>query len=162
MIINLYRNDVLCNRDASFMEEQLMDILKSTSKKFQFVVVVDKNGLPIMSYNTETNERVDPSMETVVAGIGAAVLSLAESTSSVLEQGNLKELVIKKDQGSIILIDAGQNAILLGILPPDVGYDAPIVSLKIIAGQIRKLQIPSQDAPSKPDDDFDIFIPEID
>ncbi len=139
-----------------------MEILKTTSKKIQTVVVVDRNGLPIISYDTRMKKRIDPSQEMVIAGIAAAVLSLAESSSTVLNQGNLKELIIKKEKGSIIILDAGENAILIGILPPNIGYDAPVVSLKIIAGQIKKLQFSSNSMVPKPENGANILIPDID
>ncbi|NVM53851.1 MAG: roadblock/LC7 domain-containing protein [Candidatus Helarchaeota archaeon] len=143
------------------MEQQLSIILKKVSKRVELVVVVDKNGLPIMSLDTQTKKNIDPSRETVVAGIGAAVLSLAESTSSVVDQGALKELIIKNENGTIILLDAGKSAILIGILPPKAGIDNALISLKIAANSIAKLQIiPSRGFP-KPEVS-DIFVPDID
>ena len=101
-------------------------------------------------------------METMIAGIGAAALSLAESTSSIIDQGSLKELIIKNEKGTIILVDAGVNALLIGIVPPRSGIDTALLSLKVAAGHIAKLQIVlSQPSPS-PDPSSDIFVPDID
>ncbi|MHA1130567.1 MAG: roadblock/LC7 domain-containing protein [Candidatus Helarchaeota archaeon] len=143
------------------MEQQIMEILKAMTKKIQFVVLVDKSGLPIASLDTKTKERIDPSMETVIAGIGAAVLSLALSTSSVINQGSLKELIIRNETGSIIITDAGESAILIGIIPPRTGIESPIISLKTAASKIRKLKIAPAPHP-KSEKTSDIFIPEID
>ena len=144
------------------MEDQIRQILKGLGKRIQCVVVVDKAGLPITSFDTETKQRVNPSMETVVAGIGAAVLSLAESTSSVINQGNLKELIIKNESGTIIILNAGENALLIGILPTHTGYDTPLISLKTAASQIKKIKIPSSQPALKPEATSEIFIPKID
>lgn len=144
------------------MEQQIRQILKKVSRRVQLVVLVDKNGLPIMSWDIQSKKMIDPSMETVVAGIGAAVLSLAESTAAIMDQGDLKELIIKKENGTIVLLNAGENAVLVGVLPPKAGIDNALVSLKIVANQIAKLQIsPGQSIP-KPEPSSDIFVPDID
>ncbi len=143
------------------MEEQLMEILRGITKKIEYIVVVDKTGLPILSIETETKKRMGTSMETVIAGIGSAILSLAESTSATIDQGGLKELIIRNEEGNVILIDAGESAILVGILPSGTSLDSPLMSLKIAASKIKKLKMPSSPEPPKPEDS-DIFIPEID
>lgn len=144
------------------MAEKIFEILKRLSTKVQFAVVVDRNGLPIMSIDTKTKKNIDPSMEMVIAGIGAAVLSLAESTSHVIEQGMLKELIIKKADGTIAIVDAGESALLIGILPAKAGFDSALISLKVAAGKISKIQFTPSQAPPKPTEPDDIFVPEID
>ncbi len=148
-------------RDRS-MNAKIFDILKKISTKVQFVVVVDKNGLPIMSIDTKTKKPIDVSMETVVAGIGAAVLSLAESTSNFIDQGTLKELIIKNEKGTIVIVDAGKSALLIGILPPKSGYDSALISLKVAAGKLVKLAIVPSQTFAKPAEPSDIFVPDID
>ena len=98
----------------------------------------------------------------VIAGIGAAVLSLAESTSAIIDQGRLKELIIKNEKGTIILVDAGENALLIGIVPPRSGIDTALLSLKVAAGHIAKLQIILSHPSPSPDPSSDIFVPDID
>lgn len=143
------------------METRIMEILKGVTKKIQFLVVVDKTGLPITSIDTETKQRIEPSMETVVAGIGAAVLSLASSTGSVIDQGNFKELIIRNEKGTTIIVDAGESALLIGFVPPRTGLNSPLMSIKTAASKIKKLKI-APTPPPQPEDTSDIFIPEID
>ena len=145
----------------SRMENKIVQMLKGISKKLQFIVVVDKTGLPITSWNTETRKIIEPSMEMTIAGIAAAVLSLGEKTGSVLKHGNFKEVIIKNEEGTTIIVDAGENALIIGILPPKTGYGSPLLSLKLAASKLRKLKdIPSSSVP-KPDKDSDISVPEI-
>lgn len=145
------------------MIEKISDILKRISTKVHFVVVVDRNGLPIISMDTNTKKNInDSSMEMALAGIGAAVLSLAESTSTVIDQGGLKELVIKNKKGTIVIVDAGESALLIGVLSPKAGFDSALISLKVAAGKLAKIQFsPSQVFP-KPAEPDDIFVPDID
>ena len=144
------------------MDSLMEPILKLISKRVQFVVVVDKNGLPITSFDTKTRKKIDPSLEMMIAGIAAAVLTLGEKTSTMLNHGELKEFIIKNEEGTTVILDAGEQAILIAILPSKTSYDAPLISLKRAAGQIAKLKGLISQEPPKPSDPSDIFIPEID
>lgn len=144
------------------MEQQVKDILRKISPRVESVVLVDRNGLPIQSLDTKTKQKIAPSIEMSLAGIAAAVLSLVESTSSVLDQGNLKELVIKKEEGTIIIINAGENALLLGIVPPKGGFDTALTSLKITASNLAKLAFTPSQSVSRFEEPSDINIPDID
>ncbi|MHA1265828.1 MAG: roadblock/LC7 domain-containing protein [Candidatus Helarchaeota archaeon] len=143
------------------MEQQILTILKKISTRVKSVVLVDKNGLPLQSLDTKTKKPIDPSIEMNLAGIAAAVLSLAESTSSVIDHGNLKELIIKKEKGALIILDAGKSTLLLGIVPPKLGFDTALTSLKIAASKIAKLEILSPSPLPKPGKSG-ITIPDID
>ena len=77
------------------MEKELGLILKRLSRKIQSVVVVDKTGLPIMSFSPETRKPIDHEMEMMTAGIAAAVLTLGEKTSMVLDHGAFKQIIIE-------------------------------------------------------------------
>ncbi|MFX1295318.1 MAG: roadblock/LC7 domain-containing protein [Promethearchaeota archaeon] len=144
------------------MEDRIKQILKESIHETQFIVVVDKTGLAITSIDANTQKRIDPSMETVVAGIGAAVLSLAASTSTVTNQGNFRELIIKNERGTILILDAGESALLIGFLPPNIKYTNSLASLKQAAQKIINLKItPSLPPQPEPKGKTDFFIPDI-
>jgi predicted regulator of Ras-like GTPase activity (Roadblock/LC7/MglB family) len=154
--------DGLIGFETEKIMEKIEQILKQVSKKIQFIVVVDKNGLPIASFDTTTNKNIDPEKEIMVAGIAAAVLNLGESTATILDHGLLKQVIIKNEEGTTVILSAGEVALLIATMPARVGIVSPLISLQLIANKIAKLKgLPGQSS-SGPDDASDIFIPEID
>ncbi len=143
------------------MEKELGLILKRLSKKIQSAVIVDKTGLPIMSFSPEARKPINHEMEMMIAGIAAAVLTLGEKTSMVLDHGAFKQIIIKSQRGSTIILDAG-NAIIIAILASKIGFDAALFSLKRAAKEITTLKLPANATAPKPAETSDIFIPEID
>ena len=135
-------------------------ILKRLSKKIQSLVLVDKTGLPITSFNPETQKPIDHEMEMMIAGIAAAVLTLGEKTSMVLDHGAFKQITIENERGSTIILDAG-NAIIIAVLTTKIGFKIALISLKRAAKEIALLKLPSNTATPKSPEPSDIFIPEI-
>jgi predicted regulator of Ras-like GTPase activity (Roadblock/LC7/MglB family) len=143
------------------MEKELGLILKRLSKRIQSVVVVDKTGLPIMSFSPEARKPIDREMEMMIAGIAAAVLTLSEKTSTVLDQGAFKQVMIENERGSTVILDAG-NAIIIAVLATKLGFNTTLISLKHAAKEIATLKLSSTAAPAKSAEPADIFVPEID
>ena len=135
------------------MEKELGLILKRLSKRIQSLVLVDKTGLPITSFSPETQKPIDHEMEMMIAGIAAAVLTLGEKTSTVLDHGAFKQIIIENERGSTIILDAG-NAIIIAVLTDKIGFNTALMSLKRAANKITTLKLPSTATPPKPTEIF--------
>lgn len=70
------------------------------------VAIVSLEGLPLVSL---VLERVE---ETRFAAMTAAMLSLGERVSTELNKGLLKKIFVEGEQGYIISMQAGENAVL--------------------------------------------------
>lgn len=123
-------------------------------------MLVDKTGLPITSFSPETGKPIDREMEMMIAGIAAAVLTLGEKTSTVLDHGTFKQIIIENERGTTVILDAG-NAIIIAVLVTKLGFNTALFSLKRAARAIAKLKLPSNPTTPKSPEPADLFIPEI-
>jgi len=87
------------------LEAVLHELEKSVSG-IEAGVIVDTQGLPISS---AMPEHVN---EGVIAAMTATILSVSENALKELGKGNINKILVEGNDGSLILMNAGQNAIL--------------------------------------------------
>ncbi|MFX0140145.1 MAG: roadblock/LC7 domain-containing protein [Candidatus Hodarchaeota archaeon] len=143
------------------IEIQLHDILKKMleTTAIKSAVIIDKNGLPITSFNKETNKPFDNETEIVAAGLGASILALATRSTDIYKHGTLSKMLIDSENGQMIVKSAGENALILVNLPAGASLGITLLALNQAATEISKLPL-SPKQPMKKDVDFsDLKIP---
>ncbi|MHA1687675.1 MAG: roadblock/LC7 domain-containing protein [Candidatus Heimdallarchaeaceae archaeon] len=126
--------------DMKVINEQLkncLNDLRFRSPGIVDIAVVSIEGLPITSIVIENVE------ETRFAAMTAAMLSLGERVAAELNKGNLKKIFVEGENGYIITMQAGENAVLtvsstadakLGLLFLDMERAAKTIA-KILNGE---------------------------
>ena len=74
-----------------------------------------------------------------VSAMAAALLSLGERTSQELQRGTLEQVYVKGDQGYIILMQAGEEAVLEVIAGGGAKLGMVLLDMKRAAGEIARL-----------------------
>ncbi|MCD6381296.1 MAG: roadblock/LC7 domain-containing protein [Candidatus Odinarchaeota archaeon] len=87
------------------LEELLMELTRSV-KGILAAVIVDSQGLPISSIMPQGIE------EELIAAMTATILSVSQNALKELGQGTIEKIMVEGDNGSLILRNAGENAIL--------------------------------------------------
>ena len=92
--------------------QELTDLLKdleATTPDIEASAVVSVDGLMIASALPQDVE------EDRVAAMSAAMLSLGERTAKELARGDLSEVYVKGQNGYVLLMAAGENAVLTAL-----------------------------------------------
>lgn len=92
--------------------QELTDLLKdleATTPDIEASAVVSVDGLMIASALPRDVE------EDRVAAMSAAMLSLGERTAKELARGDLSEVYVKGQNGYVLLMAAGENAVLTAL-----------------------------------------------
>lgn len=103
----------------------LLDESKARIADIEGLLLVTRDGLPIAA--TELAETTD---EDRMSAMTAASLNLAERVVMELAKGNLKELIIKGDKGLVILIQAGEEAVLTATTSTDAKLGLILLEMK--------------------------------
>jgi predicted regulator of Ras-like GTPase activity (Roadblock/LC7/MglB family) len=74
-----------------------------------------------------------------VSAMAAALLSLGERTAQELQRGTLEQVYVKGDQGYIILMQAGEEAVLEVIAGGGAKLGMVLLDMKRAAGEIERL-----------------------
>ena len=90
---------------------RILDALLTETPELQAAAVVSVDGLPMASALPE------PFDEDRVAAMSAALLSLGERASEGLGRGALSQVAIEGDTGSVYLVGAGEDAVLVAVAP---------------------------------------------
>ena len=84
--------------------DAILDKYLNKSPSIQAITVVSPDGLPIASTSDEN--------ETVIAAMTAASQSLSERVLSELNRGNMQEIFLTGDEGFVVILNAGENAVV--------------------------------------------------
>lgn len=95
--------------------------------------VISVDGLPISS-----NLKGDEDIGTFAA-MSAAMQGAADTAASELNQGELRQIIVDADEGKIIAISAGKNAILVILTTSDINLGLALLELGRASGQIADL-----------------------
>ena len=113
------------------------DILNELLKEFKLSAVgveasavVSTDGLIIAS---ELPRDVEDDR---VAAMSAAMLSLGERTSQELMKGSLEQVFVKGQEGYILLMGAGKEAVLTALARKDAKLGLIFLDMKRTAGKI--------------------------
>jgi len=116
--------------------ENLDDILKkllAAIPEVKSAAIVSAEGLPIAS---ALPQGVD---ETRIAAMTAALLSLAERAVIEMEKGEFDQLYIKGNDGYLLVMQAGPNAVLTFSTTKDVRLGLIFLDCKRTCEKIAKL-----------------------
>lgn len=116
--------------------EELADLLKdleATTPDIEASAVVSVDGLMIASALPRDVE------EDRVAAMSAAMLSLGERTAGELTRGELSEVYVKGENGYVILMSAGENAVLTALARKDAKLGLVFLDMKRTAEDVSSL-----------------------
>jgi len=116
--------------------QNLTDILKeleATTPDVEASAVVSIDGLIIASALPQDVE------EDRVAAMSAAMLSLGERTSQELKRGSLEQVFVKGVNGYILMMGAGQEAVLTALARKDAKLGLVFLDMKRTADEIGKI-----------------------
>jgi predicted regulator of Ras-like GTPase activity (Roadblock/LC7/MglB family) len=116
--------------------EILTDLLKgleATTPDIEASAVVSVDGLMIASALPQDVE------EDRVAAMSAAMLSLGERTASELARGGLSEVYVKGESGYVLLMAAGEDAVLTALARKDAKLGLVFLDMKRTAEEAAKL-----------------------
>ncbi|MBU7013832.1 MAG: roadblock/LC7 domain-containing protein [Theionarchaea archaeon] len=111
----------------------LLKDLEATTPDIEASAVVSVDGLMIAS---ELPRDVE---EDRVAAMSAAMLSLGERTASELARGGLSEVYVKGENGYVVLMASGENAVLTALARRDAKLGLVFLDMKRTAEEISKL-----------------------
>ena len=97
------------------------------------IAVVSVEGLPIASL------MLDNIDETRISAMTAASLSLGERVVSELRKGKVKKILIEGDNGYIVTMQAGENAVITVSTTPDTKLGLLFLDLERAAIKLGKL-----------------------
>jgi len=124
---DLYSKDII-EKLAKILQE-----LKTTIKSsIEFIATTD--GVPILSPNLP--KAVDPAL---LGTIISYALCGGKQSSQVLNNGNLKELIINAEQGTIIASQCTKNTVLAAVISPDSSPGLAGLALKKAKDKIVEL-----------------------
>jgi len=119
--------------DKGSIDKVVKPILKrlnSFSKDIEASAVMSRDG---HSLSSVLGEGVDSDR---LGAMCASMLSLAERTSRELKRGNLKQVVIEGDEGYVLIVNIGVEAVLAVVSQPSAKLGMVFVEAKKIAKEI--------------------------
>ncbi|MBU7019260.1 MAG: roadblock/LC7 domain-containing protein [Theionarchaea archaeon] len=115
---------------------ELTDLLKDlegTTPDIEASAVVSVDGLMIASALPQDVE------EDRVAAMSAAMLSLGERTASELARGGLSEVYVKGENGYVVLMASGEDAVLTALARKDAKLGLVFLDMKRVAEEVAKI-----------------------
>lgn len=116
--------------------EQLMAILRklsATSGEIEAAAVISTDGLVMSSL---VPDGIDDDR---LGAMSAAMLSLGERAAMELGRGKLEQVLVKGEQGFIILIHAGEDAVLTVLTSPTARLGLIFLDVRRTAAEIARL-----------------------
>jgi predicted regulator of Ras-like GTPase activity (Roadblock/LC7/MglB family) len=111
----------------------LLETLEATTPDIEASAVVSVDGLMIASALPRDVE------EDRVAAMSAAMLSLGERTAAELARGDLSEVYVKGENGYVVLMASGENAVLTALARKDAKLGLVFLDMKRTAESITRL-----------------------
>jgi predicted regulator of Ras-like GTPase activity (Roadblock/LC7/MglB family) len=111
----------------------LLKGLEATTPDIEASAVVSVDGLMIASALPRDVE------EDRVAAMSAAMLSLGERTAKELARGDLSEVYVKGENGYVVLMSSGDNAVLTALARKDAKLGLVFLDMKRTAEEVAKL-----------------------
>lgn len=124
--------------DAEIMDrlQQIERILREVQSRIpdlEGLAVVTRDGLPIASalYTNTDEDRI--------SAMTAASLSLSERVVLELERGIMEQLIITGSNGLVIIRDAGEHAVLVGIARVNAKLGLVLLDMKRAAKKLADM-----------------------
>jgi len=118
---------------------QITGLLSESKKRIpdiEGLLLVTRDGLPIAA--TQLAESTD---EDRMSAMTAASLNLSERVLEELAKGELMEMIIKGNEGLVIIIQAGLEAVLTATTLTDAKLGLILLELKRTAKSVNQLLI---------------------
>ncbi len=115
------------------MLQNVLNELRSSSGDVEGCAIVSLDGLPIASALMEGMD------ENRIGAMSAAMLSLGGKTSSELGRDELDQVMIKGKNGYILMVEAGEEAVLLVITNPSAKLGLIFLDTKRAAKNIKEI-----------------------
>lgn len=112
---------------------RLLKDLEATTPDIEASAVVSVDGLMIASALPQDVE------EDRVAAMSAAMLSLGERTAKELARGDLSEVYVKGEDGYVVLMASGENAVLTSLARKNAKLGLVFLDMKRTAEEVAKL-----------------------
>ena len=129
---------MLNDNDTEIMDrlqeiERILKEVQSRIPDLEGLAVVTRDGLPIASalYTSTDEDRI--------SAMTAASLSLSERVVIELERGNMEQLIITGSNGLVIIRDAGEHAVLVGIARVDAKLGLVLLDMKRAAQKLAAM-----------------------
>lgn len=107
--------------------------LQASAPDIEATAVVSADGLTIASALPKQIE------EDRVAAMSAAMLSLGERIASELQRGTLAQVYVKGEEGYVILIAIGEDAVLTALTRESAKLGLVLLEMRRTADEITKL-----------------------
>ncbi len=117
---------------SQLMVDRLRD-LQASSPDIEASAVVSVDGLTIASALPQGVE------EDRVSAMSAAMLSLGERIASELGRGSLDQVYIKGEEGFVILMSIGEDAVLTALAREDAKLGLIFLDMRRAADDLTKL-----------------------
>lgn len=117
----------------SEMLKAILDELNGTSADIEASGIVSTDGLMMAAALPSGLD------EDRVGAMSAAMLSLGDRTAQELERGSLEQVLIKGDRGYIIMIYAGDEAVLTVMAKPNAKLGLIFLDVKRAAENIAEI-----------------------
>ncbi len=117
---------------SQLMVDRLRD-LQTSSPDIEASAVVSVDGLTIASALPQTVE------EDRVSAMSAAMLSLGERIASELGRGSLDQVYIKGEEGFVVLMSIGDDAVLTALAREDAKLGLIFLDMRRAADDLTKL-----------------------
>jgi predicted regulator of Ras-like GTPase activity (Roadblock/LC7/MglB family) len=111
----------------------LLKDLEATTPDIEASAIVSVDGLMIASALPQDVE------EDRVAAMSAAMLSLGERTATELTRGNLSEVYVKGENGYVLLMAAGEEAVLTALARKNAKLGLVFLDMKRTAEEVTTL-----------------------
>lgn len=128
----------MLNDDSEIMDrlqeiERILREVQSRIPDLEGLAVVTRDGLPIASalYTNTDEDRI--------SAMTAASLSLSERVVMELERGIMEQLIITGSNGLVIIRDAGEHAVLVGIARVDAKLGLVLLDMKRAARKLANM-----------------------
>lgn len=117
----------------SEMLNQVLDELNSSSPDIEGTAVISIDGLPIASLlvNKIDDERV--------GAMSAAILSLGDRTVEELARGSLEQVLVKGEEGYVLLTHAGEDAVLTVLAQSGAILGSVFLDVRSAVGKIKQI-----------------------
>jgi predicted regulator of Ras-like GTPase activity (Roadblock/LC7/MglB family) len=113
--------------------ESVLNELNGTSADIEASAVISTDGLMMAA---QLPAGLDQDR---VGAMSAAILSLGDRTAAELARGDLEQVLIKGDDGYVLLTYAGQEAVLTVLAKPDAKLGLIFLDVKRAAANIAKV-----------------------
>lgn len=127
---------------ADLLAATLDDFL-ATSPEVEAAAVVSADGLPMAS-------ALPPHVEEDrLAAMSAALLTLGERAADNLGKGHLAQVFVEGSQGHVILMSAGESAVLVAVTSRDAKAGLVLFEMRKASGRVQQvMDAPAVEAPA--------------